>query len=110
GLRGGGARADGPSWIRLAAALGTMALLATALPAAAQSITCPAGTKLGGAETEGGKFQWCEQSAPGGMIRQGPMVGFHPNGRRSFELTFVARTPRGSLRAWDAGGQASMTG
>jgi len=75
--------------IRLAAALWTMTLLGAALPAAAQSITCPAGTKLGGAETEVGKFQWCEQSAPGGMIRQGPMVGFHPNGRRSFELTFV---------------------
>ena len=90
--------------IRLAAALWTMTLLGAALPAAAQSITCPAGTKLGGAETEVGKFQWCEQSAPGGMIRQGPMVGFHPNGRRSFELTFVDGTPRGSIRAWYEGG------
>ena len=96
--------------IRLAAALWTMALLGAALPAAAQSITCPAGTKLGGAETEVGKFQWCEQSAPDGMIRQGPMVGFHPNGRRSFELTFVDGTPRGSIRAWYEGGQPSMTG
>ena len=96
--------------VRLAAAASIVALLGVALPAAAQSITCPAGTKLGGAETDMGKFQWCEENAPGGPIRQGPMVGFHPNGRRSFELTFVDGTPRGSIRAWYEGGQPSMTG
>lgn len=96
--------------IGLVAALVTIALLGSAVPAAAQAITCPAGTKLGGAETEVGKFQWCEQSAPGGTIRQGPMVGLHPNGRRSFEITFVDGTPRGSIRAWYEGGQPSMTG
>jgi hypothetical protein len=96
--------------LRPAAALSLAILLAGALPAAAQSITCPPGTRLGGAETDVGKFQWCEQNAPGGPIRQGPMVGFHPNGRRSFELTFVDGTPRGSIRAWYEGGQPSMTG
>ena len=96
--------------VRPTAALSLVILLGGVLPAAAQSITCPAGTRLGGAETDVGKFQWCEQSAPGGPIRQGPMVGFHPNGRRSFELTFVDGTPRGSIRAWYEGGQPSMTG
>ena len=96
--------------MRLGAVIVLLALAGAALPARAQSITCPPGTKLGSAETEVGKFQWCEQSAPGGPIRQGPMVGFHPNGRRSFELTFVDGTPRGSIRAWYEGGQPSMTG
>jgi hypothetical protein len=86
-----------------------MALLVVG-PAAAQSVTCPPGTKLGGTESQAGKVQWCEQAAPGGMIRQGPMVAFHPNGRRSFELTFVDGTPRGALRAWYEDGQPSMTG
>jgi antitoxin component YwqK of YwqJK toxin-antitoxin module len=38
------------------------------------------------------------------------MVGFHPNGRRSFELNFVDGSPRGTVRAWYEGGQPSMTG
>ena len=38
------------------------------------------------------------------------MVGFHPNGRRSFELNFVDGSPRGAVRAWYEGGQPSMTG
>ncbi|HUM16993.1 MAG TPA: hypothetical protein VL086_14960 [Candidatus Nitrosotalea sp.] len=96
--------------IRLAAAISLLALLSGALPAGAQSITCPPGTKLDGTESDAGKFQWCEQATPGGPIRQGPMVGFHRNGRRSFELTFVEGTPRGTIRAWYEGGQPSMTG
>lgn len=95
---------------RAAVAISLLLALAAAVPAAAQSIACPAGTRLGGAETEVGKFQWCEQAAPGGPIQQGPMVGFHPNGRRSFELTFVDGTPRGAIRAWYEGGEPSMTG
>ncbi|MGH7314884.1 MAG: toxin-antitoxin system YwqK family antitoxin [Candidatus Rokuibacteriota bacterium] len=87
-----------------------LAWLAVTGPAAAQSITCPPGSKLGGTESDAGKFQWCEQAAPGGAIRHGPMVGFHPNGRRSIELTFVDGTPRGAVRAWYEGGQPSMTG
>jgi hypothetical protein len=89
---------------------GALLAVLVAGPVGAQSVTCPPGTRLGGTESEAGKFQWCEQAAPGGTIRQGPMVGFHPNGRRSFELTFVDGTPRGSLRAWYEGGQPSMTG
>jgi len=96
--------------IRLALAGSLVTLLAGALPAVAQSITCPPGSKIGGADTESGKFQWCEQVTASGPIRQGPMVGFHPNGRRSFELTFVDGTPRGAIRAWYEGGQPSMTG
>lgn len=96
--------------IRSAVAATLLALLLGPAPALAQSITCPPGTKRGGAEGEGGKVQWCEQAAPGGPIRQGPMVGFHPNGRRSFELTFVDGTPRGAVRAWYESGQPSMTG
>ena len=87
-----------------------LALLAAAAPVAAQSITCPTGSKRGGTENETGKFQWCEQTGPDGTIRQGPMVGFHPNGKRSFELTFVDGTPRGGVKAWYEGGQPSMTG
>ncbi|HEY7434074.1 MAG TPA: hypothetical protein VIE41_02945 [Methylomirabilota bacterium] len=86
------------------------ALLLVAVAAEAQSITCPPGSKRGGTESEAGKFQWCEQDSPGGPIRQGPMVGFHPNGRRSFELNFVDGSPRGPVRAWYEGGQPSMTG
>jgi hypothetical protein len=85
-------------------------LLAAAAPAAAQSITCPPGSKRGGTDSDAGKFLWCEQAGPDGPIRQGPMVGFHPNGRRSFELTFVDGTPRGPIQAWYEGGQPSMTG
>jgi hypothetical protein len=96
--------------IRSAVAATLLALLLGPAPALAQSVTCPPGTKRGGAEGEGGKVQWCEQAAPGGPIRQGPMVGFHPNGRRSFELTFVDGTPRGAVRAWYESGQPSMTG
>ena len=96
--------------IRPAVAALLLALLLGPAPALAQSVTCPPGTKRGGAEGEGGKVQWCEQAAPGGPIRQGPMVGFHPNGRRSFELTFVDGTPRGAVRAWYESGQPSMTG
>ena len=96
--------------IRPAVAALLLALLLGPAPALAQSVTCPPGTKRGGAEGEGGKAQWCEQAAPGGPIRQGPMVGFHPNGRRSFELTFVDGTPRGAVRAWYESGQPSMTG
>jgi hypothetical protein len=92
----------------LAASL--LGLLVATTPAVAQSIACPPGSKRGGTESDAGTFQWCEQAAPGGAIRQGPMVGFHPNGRRSFELTFVDGTPRGPLRAWYEGGQPSMTG
>jgi len=95
---------------RLAFAVSVLALLVAAVPAGAQSITCPPGSQRGGSESEAGKFQWCEQAAPGGTIRQGPMVGFHPNGRRSFELSFVDGTPRGAVRAWYEGGQPSMTG
>ena len=98
------------SVIRFALATALLVLLAAPGPADAQSITCPPGTKEGGAETDVGKFRWCEQAAPGGPIRQGPMVGFHPNGRRSFDLTFVDGTPRGPIRAWYEGGQPSMTG
>lgn len=96
--------------IRLSRVAWILALLAATGPAAAQSITCPPGSTQGGAENDAGKFRWCEQPAPGGAIRQGPMVGFHPNGRRSFELTFVDGTPRGAVRAWYEGGQPSMTG
>jgi hypothetical protein len=96
--------------IRSALVASLVALLLGPAPALAQSITCPPGTKRGGAEGEGGKVHWCEQAAPGGPIRQGPMVGFHPNGRRSFELTFVDGTPRGAVRAWYESGQPSMTG
>jgi hypothetical protein len=96
--------------IRPAVAALLLALLLGPAPALAQSVTCPPGTTRGGAEGEGGKVQWCEQAAPGGPIRQGPMVGFHPNGRRSFELTFVDGTPRGAVRAWYESGQPSMTG
>lgn len=78
--------------------------------ALAQSITCPPGSTRGGTESEAGKFHWCEQVTPSGPIRQGPMVGFHPNGRRSFELNFVDGSPRGAVRAWYEGGQPSMTG
>jgi hypothetical protein len=96
--------------IRLVAALSLLTLLAAAGPATAQSITCPPGSKRGGTESEAGKFHWCEQAAPGGPIRQGPMVGFHPNGRRSFELNFVDGSPRGPVRAWYESGRPSMTG
>ena len=85
-------------------------IIAAPVPVLAQSITCPPGTTRGGTESEAGKFHWCEQTSPGGPIRQGPMVGFHPNGRRSFELNFVDGSPRGSVRAWYEGGQPSMTG
>jgi hypothetical protein len=91
-------------------ALSLLAVVLVAAAAEAQSITCPAGSQRGGAESEAGKFQWCEQATPGGPIRQGPMVGFHPNGRRSFELNFVDGSPRGPVRAWYEGGQPSMTG
>ena len=96
--------------IRRAFALSLLALLVAPVAAGAQSITCPPGTTRGGTESEAGKFHWCEQTSPGGPIRQGPMVGFHPNGRRSFELNFVDGSPRGSVRAWYEGGQPSMTG
>jgi len=87
-----------------------LALLLAAAPAPGQSIACPPGSTRGGTESEAGKFQWCEQASPAGMIRQGPMVGLHPNGRRSFELTFVDGTPRGPVRAWYESGQPSMSG
>jgi len=96
--------------IRPAVAVSLLALLLAVVSAAAQSITCPPGTKRGGAESEVGKYHWCEQETPGGAIRQGPMVAVHPNGRRSFELTFVDGTPRGPVGAWYEGGQPSMTG
>jgi hypothetical protein len=96
--------------VRRALAVSLLAVLTVAGSAAAQSIACPPGTKRGGSESDAGKFQWCEQAAPGGAIRQGPMVGFHPNGRRSFELSFVDGTPRGAVRAWYESGQPSMTG
>jgi hypothetical protein len=87
-----------------------VALLLGPAPALAQSVSCPPGAKEGGVEGEGGKVRWCEQAAAGGPIRQGPMVGFYPSGRRSFELTFVDGTPRGAVRAWYESGQPSMTG
>jgi antitoxin component YwqK of YwqJK toxin-antitoxin module len=93
----------------VAVALLVAAVLA-ARPAAAQSITCPEGTKIGSTETATGKFQWCERAAAGGPIRHGPMVGFYGNGRRSIELTFVDGTPRGVIRAWYEGGQLSASG
>ena len=97
--------------IRPALAVSLLALIIAApAPVLAQSITCPAGSTRGGTESEVGKFHWCEQATPGGPIRQGPMVGFHPNGRRSFELNFVDGSPRGAVRAWYQGGQPSMTG
>jgi hypothetical protein len=96
--------------IRPAIAVSLLTLVLVAAAAEAQSITCPPGSKRGGTESEAGKFHWCEQAAPGGTIRQGPMVGFHPNGRRSFELNFVDGSPRGAVRAWYEGGQPSMTG
>ena len=85
-------------------------IIAAPVPVLAQSITCPPGSTRGGTESEAGKFHWCEQATPSGPIRQGPMVGFHPNGRRSFELNFVDGSPRGAVRAWYEGGQPSMTG
>jgi hypothetical protein len=96
--------------IRAILAGSLVAVLLAAVPGAAQPITCPPGSRQGGSESETGKIQWCEQDARGGPIRQGPMVGFHPNGRRSFELTFVDGTPRGAVRAWYEDGQPSMTG
>lgn len=96
--------------IRPALAVALLVALVAPAPAAGQSITCPPGTRPGGAESEGGKFHWCEQSGPGGPIRQGPMLALHPNGRRSFELNFVDGSPRGPVRAWYEGGQPSMTG
>jgi hypothetical protein len=97
--------------IGAALACSLLALIAaTPLPASAQSITCPPGSTRGGTENEAGKFHWCEQATPAGPVRQGPMVGFHPNGRRSFELNFVDGAPRGAIRAWYEGGQPSMTG
>jgi hypothetical protein len=97
--------------IRPALAVSLLALIIGAsVPVLAQSITCPPGSTRGGTESEIGKFHWCEQVTPSGPIRQGPMVGFHPNGRRSFELNFVDGSPRGAVRAWYAGGQPSMTG
>jgi len=96
---------------RPALALSLLALLAGAPAAApAQSIACPPGSTPGGAESDIGKFQWCEQLTASGPIRQGPLLGFHLNGRRSFELTFVDGTPRGAVRAWYESGQPSMTG
>jgi hypothetical protein len=95
---------------RAAVATSLLGLLVAPAPAPAQAITCPPGSSRGGTENDAGKLQWCEQAAPGGPIRQGPMVGFHPNGRRAFELTFVDGTPRGAMRAWYEGGQPSMTG
>ncbi len=72
--------------IRPLLAVSLLALIAGAPgPSLAQSITCPPGSTRGGTESEAGKFHWCEQATPSGPIRQGPMVGFHPNGRRSFD-------------------------
>jgi antitoxin component YwqK of YwqJK toxin-antitoxin module len=97
--------------IRFAVVTASLSLLLfAASPAAAQSIACPPGTKLGSTETAGGKFQWCERAAPGGPIRHGPMVGFHPSGRRSIELSFVEGTPRGTIRAWYQNGDLSASG
>jgi antitoxin component YwqK of YwqJK toxin-antitoxin module len=97
--------------IRFAAvAAPLLLLLFAASPVAAQSITCPPGTKLGSTETAGGKFQWCERAAPGGPIRHGPMVGFHSTGRRSIELNFADGTPRGPIRAWYETGEISASG
>jgi antitoxin component YwqK of YwqJK toxin-antitoxin module len=97
--------------IRFAVVTASLALLLFAAgPAAAQSITCPPGTKLGSTETAAGKFQWCERAAAGGPIRHGPMVGFHSTGRRSIELTFVEGTPQGTLRAWYESGDLSASG
>jgi antitoxin component YwqK of YwqJK toxin-antitoxin module len=97
--------------IRFAVVTAALSLLLFAVGrAAAQSITCPSGTKLGSTETAGGKFQWCERAAPGGPIRHGPMVGFHTTGRRSIELNFVEGTPRGTIRAWYPSGDLSASG
>jgi hypothetical protein len=90
--------------------LALVVVLEAAGPGAAQSITCPAGATLRSTETAAGKVQWCEMAARGGPIRHGPMVGFHPNGRRSLELSFVDGTPRGSIQAWYESGQPSASG
>jgi antitoxin component YwqK of YwqJK toxin-antitoxin module len=92
------------------AAASLVTLLAAASPAAAQSITCPPGTKLGRTETATAKFEWCERPAPGGPIRHGPTVGFFPSGRRSLELDFADGTPRGQIRAWYESGTPSASG
>ena len=98
--------------IRFAVVTASLSLLLfVASPAAAQSITCPSGTKLGSTETAAaGKFQWCERAAPGGPTRHGPMVGFHSTGHRSIELNFVDGTPRGTIRAWYQSGELSASG
>jgi hypothetical protein len=84
--------------------------LAAASLAAAQIVGCPPGTKHGSAATATGKYEWCERPAPGAPVRHGPLVGFHPNGRRSLEVNFVDGTPRGPIRAWYESGEVSASG
>jgi len=91
-----------------AVSLGLLLSLSGAV--AAQPITCPDGTRLGGSESPAGKLLWCERADPRGSIRHGPMVGSYPNGNRRLELHFVDGTPRGPIRAWYENGQASAIG
>jgi hypothetical protein len=95
---------------RPAIAVSLLLLVAAAAPAAGQSIRCPEGTKPGARETGAGKLQWCERPGADGPIWHGPLLGFYPSGRPSFEFIFVEGTPRGPIQAWYENGQPSATG